>query len=99
VRVGVDIERADVARAADWYQLAFNPTETALLQPGLLVAGWCAKEAVAKATGLGLHNPAQWLITQASDQGLTVQHAGIAYPVQLWSDGAEVLALCQFKCE
>jgi phosphopantetheinyl transferase len=59
-RIGIDVERI-MARSGAFEELAFVPGERALLdgvdaadRPEWIARLWCAREAVAKATGLGM---------------------------------------------
>ncbi|WP_218082749.1 4'-phosphopantetheinyl transferase family protein [Anthocerotibacter panamensis] len=96
--LGVDLERLDVVRFDDWFHLAFGAEELALI-PGrgpLLVGGWCAKEAAAKAWGTGFQgNPKDWVITSFTPDEITVQHGDQTFRVRLWYAAQEVVAWCQ----
>ncbi|NJM97111.1 MAG: 4'-phosphopantetheinyl transferase superfamily protein [Phormidesmis sp. RL_2_1] len=101
-QLGIDIERR--SPVLETMQPAFTKAEIQLLQnlsaemQALAIQGlWCAKEAAAKAAGIGLQNaPQSWEITQYSpgfDQ-MIVTYGEASFAVSLWYTGEEVVAVC-----
>lgn len=104
--LGVDLERR--SPLPDWENLgaAFTAQEQAFLQAlgadqGLATLGlWCAKEAAAKATGLGLQgSPTRWEMTQCTSHfdWCWLSHAGQSMAVQLWFTEDDILAICRLE--
>lgn len=109
--VGVDYQRLDHLRADDLIQGGFGAGEQKIFETlaaeerGLVAAAlWCAKEAAAKAAGLGLQGrPLDWQIVASalaphtvSFGSARVQHAGQDYDVAIQFDDAleAISALC-----
>jgi phosphopantetheinyl transferase len=98
-RVGIDVERADPAGRPRDVLGAFTPTEQRLAMSSLGAVGalWCAKEAAAKASGLGLEgNPRRWpVVAYRPDEGTAVvTHEGERYPVRVLAGPEETIAMC-----
>lgn len=102
-QIGIDMERLGHVQMADCQSLAFTCAELKLLSQVdelELLGCWCAKEAVAKAIGLGLQGkPRQWLITNYAKDGTQVQvtYAQQIFTVNLWYGNREVVAICQYS--
>lgn len=104
-RIGLDMERCDRAPTLEAIAYAFSETEQSLLQnveqsnQNLAMLGlWCAKEAAAKATGVGFQgNPQKWIVTQHSAQldRLVVTADEQLLSVSLWYTPEEVIAVCR----
>jgi phosphopantetheinyl transferase len=99
--LGLDVESLRERQLGDWLKEAFAPQELTLVPPDdhrLLLAMWCAKEAAAKALGLGLGGaPRAWKVLKLSpDHSLAVvEHQGRRLKVSLWYKGEEIMALCR----
>jgi phosphopantetheine--protein transferase-like protein len=102
--IGIDIQRLDRIRSDDLLSAAFTPSEVDLLtqlpQPDKLrsiVGLWCAKEAAAKASSLGLMgDPRQWQVSHYSliDKQVVIIHAGKSFHVKLYHADGEIFAIC-----
>ncbi len=104
MQVGIDIQRLDGVRTDDWVDSAFNCLELDILaqslstNPALLMGAWCAKEAAAKAAGIGLQgDPKQWQVTSynAQSQQITILYADESFASNIYFGQAEVIATCQ----
>jgi phosphopantetheinyl transferase (holo-ACP synthase) len=106
-RLGIDYQRLDGIDLEAVARGALNAAEQALIaaQSGpararAIAALWSAKEAAAKASGLGLQGrPQDWhVIRYAGDAtiaGADVEHGGQRYAVMIhFIEGREVFALC-----
>jgi phosphopantetheine--protein transferase-like protein len=102
--VGIDIQRLDGIRADDVLNGAFTQPEIDLLaqlpqqdQATSIVGLWCAKEAAAKASSMGLMgDPRQWQVSHYSliDAQVVIIHAGKSFQVKLYYTDGEILAIC-----
>ncbi|HEY9740480.1 MAG TPA: beta-ketoacyl synthase N-terminal-like domain-containing protein [Coleofasciculaceae cyanobacterium] len=102
--VGIDIQRLDGIRADDVLNGAFTQPEIDLLaqlpqqdQATSIVGLWCAKEAAAKASSMGLMgDPRQWQVSHYSliDAQVVIIHAGKSFQVKLDYTDGEILAIC-----
>ncbi len=101
MRLGIDIESLDKHNIGDWLCRAFTEQELEFVPQGdtrTLLALWCAKEAAAKALGIGLGGtPLQWRIVNCShdQRKVIVTYEGNFLDVKLWYQDMEVLAVCQ----
>ena len=106
-RFGLDYQRSEGVNADLLAAGALSDRERALLRPRqataleqATIALWCAKEAAAKASGLGLGGrPVDWQVVSLDDQTqprhAEVEHEGRHHHVALHYPGPdEVLALC-----
>jgi acyl transferase domain-containing protein/phosphopantetheinyl transferase len=103
--IGIDVQRIEGIRVDDLLSGAFTQQELDLLfqlpQPDKsirIVGFWCAKEAAAKAAGMGLMgDPRQWQVSHYSqtDQQVVIIHAGKSFQIQLYYTEGEILALCE----
>jgi phosphopantetheinyl transferase len=103
--IGIDVQRLEGIRVDDLLSGAFTQQELDLLAPlpqpdrsRSIVGLWCAKEAAAKAAGMGLMgNPRQWQVIHysPSDQQVVIIHAGKSFQIQLYYTEGEILAICQ----
>ena len=103
--VGVDVQRNRGLRADDLWAGGFDPAEQAWLdarginasdEAGLL-ACWCAKEAAAKAAGVGMQgHPQRWRVVRydAQQGRIDVENGVGIFQVRVTSAGDETLALC-----
>jgi phosphopantetheinyl transferase len=101
-QIGIDLEFIGHVNMEDVKSMAFTEAELDLLpNPSCelsLLSFWCAKEAAAKATGIGIQgHPQQWQITKYSPEAQTIQvtHDNQVFEVKLWYGNAEVVAICQ----
>lgn len=108
--VGFDYQRLDHLRAEDLIHGGFSAGEHAHLAHAdadsralIAAALWCAKEAAAKASGLGLQGrPLDWTISHCALDprrvgvgSARVQHAGRDYDVAIQFEGRDAIsALC-----
>ena len=103
--IGVDVQRLRSVRAADVLAGGFDADEQAWLRargvdendPTRVIGCWCAKEAAAKAAGLGLEGePKQWRVVAHDPLSghVEVAHVGQVYRVQVFAGPNETLALC-----
>lgn len=108
--VGIDYQRLDHLRGDDLIRGGFGGAELKIFESvsaderALVAAGlWCAKEAAAKASGLGLQGrPLDWQIVASalaphtvSFGSARVQHAGQEYDVAIQFDALDAIsALC-----
>jgi phosphopantetheinyl transferase (holo-ACP synthase) len=98
--LGLDYENAAVSKPGPWLREAFTQAELSLAKSGddqELLALWCAKEAAAKALGLGLRGgPTAFRITtwDAGSGRARVKSPDGELAVRIWRKGSEVLALC-----
>jgi acyl transferase domain-containing protein/phosphopantetheinyl transferase len=107
--IGIDVQRLEGIRVDDLLSGAFTQQELNLLaqQPQLdrsrsIVGLWCAKEAAAKAAGMGLMgDPRQWQVIHysPSDQQVVIIHAGKSFQIQLYCMEGEILAICQHSLQ
>ena len=101
--IGIDMERLGHVQMADCQSVAFTSAELKLLAQFdelELLGCWCAKEAAAKAMGLGLQGkPKQWQITNYAKDASQVQvtYAEQVFSVNLWYGNREVVAICQYS--
>ena len=100
--IGVDLQKKiSTSHADDLLVAAFGPAEQSWLQTGgpeVAVSLWCAKEAAAKAVGLGLGgDPRKWKITNCSPdfQRVEVTFESNTLQVCLNQEADEILAVCQ----
>lgn len=89
-RVGVDVEIPDARRLGDWLASAFHPDDLHLAPDAdTQLVFWAAKEAAAKAAGLGFEGqPQAWRIEELlqespTRQAVSITHQGVAYPVTI----------------
>ncbi len=91
--VGIDLEfgaRVDPALLAEG---AFDAAERAVLGDSLL-AGWCAKEAAAKALGQGLAGRPRAFVIEQDGAGFQVRSTGgLTFAVSLRQEGGAAMAL------
>jgi phosphopantetheinyl transferase len=100
--IGVDLQQLSQNHADDLLVAAFGPGEQSWLQIGgaqqVAASLWCAKEAAAKAVGLGLGgDPRKWKITNCSPD---VQRVEVTFETQILQvslnhQAEEILAVCQ----
>jgi len=101
MQIGVDLQKLSQNHADDLLLAAFGPAEQSWLQTGGTQVGvslWCAKEAAAKAVGLGLGgDPRKWKITNCSPdvQRVEVTFETQTLQVSLKQQADEILAVCQ----
>jgi len=104
LQVGIDIQKLNAVRSDDWLDVAFSSLELATLtqllpkNPNLLMGAWCAKEAAAKAAGIGLQgNPHQWQITSYNllSQEITISYAQEYFISKMYFGKEEIVAICQ----
>lgn len=109
--LGIDLQFQDRVRTDDLVAAAFTADEAAFfLQPladddrhRVAIALWSAKEAAAKASGMGLEGrPQDWTIVSASlerrqaQQPLArVRRGGRDYEVELYFEAESLVALCR----
>ena len=101
-QLGIYLELIGHLNLEDVKNMAFTEAELYLLPNTSfemsLLSFWCAKEAAAKATGMGIQShPQQWQITNYSPetQEIQVTHDNQVFEVKLWYGNAEVVAICQ----
>lgn len=103
LQVGNNIQKLNAVRTDDWLDVAFSSLELATLtgllpkNPDLLMGAWCAKEAAAKAAGIGLQgNRHQWQITSYNflSQEITISYAQESFISKMYF-GKEIVAICQ----
>ena len=93
--VGIDLEPIE-PRDETFCSLSFSPGERELLgdDSRLLTAGWCAKEATAKASGIGLADPRRYVLSQVTPSGgLVTDPDGGIWRVDWDDDGQHVVAV------
>jgi phosphopantetheine--protein transferase-like protein len=104
MQVGIDIQKLDGVRTDDWHDAAFSLqefdilTQSAQQNPALLIGAWCAKEAAAKAAGIGLQgNPKQWQVIsyEVLNQQITISYANETFTSNIYFEQHEVVAICQ----
>jgi acyl transferase domain-containing protein/phosphopantetheinyl transferase len=102
--IGIDIQRVAGIHIDDLLSGAFTPQEMDLLaqlpqqdKSARIVGLWCAKEAAAKASGLGLMgNPRQWQVSHysLSNEQVVIIHAGNFFQAKLYYADEEIIAIC-----
>ncbi len=104
MQVGIDVQRLDGVRTDDWHDSAFSASELDILapsvqkNPALLIGAWCAKEAAAKAAGIGLQgNPKQWQVTSYDvlSQQIAIFYANESFTSNIYFEPQEIVAICQ----
>ena len=104
LQVGIDIQKLNAVRTDDWLDVAFSSLEQDMLRqllpknPDLLMGAWCAKEAAAKAAGIGLQgNPQQWQITSYNflSQEMTISYAQESFISKMYFGKEEIVTICQ----
>jgi malonyl CoA-acyl carrier protein transacylase/phosphopantetheinyl transferase len=98
--VGIDMEQLGAASPELLAEGAFSPAEQGLLGPASpesLLAGWCAKEALAKALGEGLAGRPRAFVLSAFDgtRARIVAPSGSMHDVTLARQGGTVMALAR----
>lgn len=99
--IGIDIENFDIRQVGEWLQSAFTLQELTFVPPDdqrTLLGLWSAKEAAAKAMGIGLQGtPRRWQITDVSidKHNVIIAYGNESLEVSLQYQGAEVFAVCQ----
>lgn len=96
---GIDFEIPQRAvRNAEWLKAAFSTAELRFQgedTPTGLIELWCAKEAAAKASGLGLGgDPLAWVVEGREGNQIHVRHGETTYSVELVATGREVATVC-----
>lgn len=100
--IGIDLENRRQTVGTDLIPSAFTPQEQdwlTTLEPDAPLILWCAKEAAAKAAGLGLQgNPREWQISAylSRENRVTVVYQAYGFDVRFWSVGDELLAICHY---
>jgi acyl transferase domain-containing protein/phosphopantetheinyl transferase len=102
--IGVDVQRTRAARPADVVAGGFDESERRWLgasgidgpDHAAVLALWCAKEAAAKAAGLGFEgNPKRWIVVGYDPRGgAEVEHAGRVFQVRLHAADETTFAIC-----
>ncbi|MBW4662607.1 MAG: polyketide synthase dehydratase domain-containing protein [Chroococcus sp. CMT-3BRIN-NPC107] len=104
MQIGIDVQKLNGVQTDDWVSGAFNSLELDLLaQPSsknsaLLIGAWCAKEAAAKAAGVGLQgDPKQWQVISynVQSQQMTILYANESFTSNIYFGQEEVIATCQ----
>ncbi len=104
MQVGIDTQKLNGVRTDDWHDVAFSLQEFDILaqsaqqNPALLIGAWCAKEAAAKAAGIGLQgNPKQWQVISYDvlTQQITIFYANETFTSNIYFEQHEVVAICQ----
>lgn len=90
--IGIDAE-ALAPRDEAFCKVAFTAEERAMLgsDARLLTAGWCAKEAAAKASGQGLTDPRRYHLSDVSAVGCTVTAPDDVVWQVVWDDDGQHL--------
>ena len=103
-KVGIDLQRLEKLHVDDLLDVVVKSQERKWLdnlptneKQIRIVEFWCAKEAAAKALGIGLNgNPKNWEICAYLPEKRTINilYAGTVLPVKFWRFEQEVFAIC-----